>query len=166
MSPQPQSEETKKDLDISTTTSPDISENRNSTLAPPREAHIKVQPHSLTCDLLRCRSRKFESLSSLRFHEDEAHRYRCEWGCSDVGYPSVRDLKARHYGPFHKQEAGQYKCGRCGETGYRQDNHTRHLLRKRPCRAAPTPQKYACGRCGETTHAKDEHLAHLRQRGC
>lgn len=148
------------------TMSPDMLETSDTALVSRQVAHDNFRPPSLTCDMLPCRGRKFESLGSFQSHKDEAHRFCCEYGCSDVGYPSVRDLKARHYGPFHKQYAGQYKCGRCGETGYRQDNHTRHLSRKRPCRASASPQKYACGRCGETTYKKDEHLTHLRRRGC
>lgn len=188
MFPTFQSEETKKDIHLQSvvsatsddtkeatvhqtpttlsTTSPDISEIPEATLVPPRGVYDNVQPSSFTCDLLPCRGRKFESLGGLQSHDDEAHHFRCEWGCSHVDYPSARDLTARHYGPFHKREAGQYRCGRCGETGYRQDNHTRHLLRKRPCRATTMPQKYACGRCGETTYSKDDHLAHLRRKAC
>ncbi|KAL3297900.1 hypothetical protein RB213_010323, partial [Colletotrichum asianum] len=131
-------------------------------------AHLaRVQQPGFVCHVAPCKDKRFDSMESLRAHDDKAHRYRCERGCSDVGYPSARDLEFRHYhGPLHSKDDGKYRCGRCGKPDSRQDNHTRHLERRRPCQAKSKAQRYACGRCGNETYDKQEHLRHLHRRGC
>lgn len=123
-------------------------------------------PSDNICHVAPCRAKKFNSIDDLRAHDYEAHRYRCQKGCQDVGYPSLRDLGSRHYGPVHGVGQAPYVCGRCGKSDPRQDNHTRHLERVRPCRAKPVIQQYTCGRCGDKTYEKEKHLQHLRRRGC
>ncbi|KAF0318248.1 hypothetical protein GQ607_014485, partial [Colletotrichum asianum] len=120
------------------------------------------------CLVSPCQGKEFASTKLLLEHKQKAHRHRCELGCKEVGYESLRDLRSRHYGPQHKAETGPYRCGRCGKQGFRHDNHARHLGRKssRPCRALPAAQEYLCGRCGHQTFNKEEHLRHLHRRGC
>lgn len=125
------------------------------------------QQPSFVCHVAPCKDKEFNNMESLRIHDDTAHRYRCERGCSNVGYPSVRDLESRHYNtPIHNAEEGQYRCGRCGKLDSRQDNHTRHLGRRQPCQREPVAQQYVCGRCSHKTYDKEAHLGHLRRRGC
>ncbi|KAK1848276.1 hypothetical protein CCHR01_09114 [Colletotrichum chrysophilum] len=136
----------------------------SSTKAPPL---MTTQSSEIICHVAPCRAKKFNSIEDLNEHISEAHKYRCEKGCLDVGYPSVRDLSSRHYGRYHEEEGpAPYVCGRCGKSDSRHDNHTRHLGRVRTCRAKPVAQKYACGRCGDMTYDKEKHLQHLRRRGC
>ncbi|KAK2735369.1 hypothetical protein CKAH01_01750 [Colletotrichum kahawae] len=125
-----------------------------------------VLPSDTICHVAPCRAKKLNSIDDLRAHEYKAHRYRCRKGCQDVGYPSLRDLDSRHYGPVHGVGSAPYVCGRCGKSDPRQDNHTRHLERVTPCPAKPVAQQYTCGRCGDKTYEKEKHLQHLRRRGC
>ncbi|KAK1848277.1 hypothetical protein CCHR01_09115 [Colletotrichum chrysophilum] len=118
----------------------------------------------IVCGFKPCKGRVLNSIAELHDHEAKAHCHHCP-ACPDAGYPSVRDLTFRHYGPVHGM-AAEYQCGRCGVTCFRQDNHTRHLSRKRPCKATAVPQQYVCGRCGNETCDKKVHLGHLHRRGC
>lgn len=118
------------------------------------------------CNVVPCQQRGFGSLDALNTHKAEAHNYRCEV-CPNVGFPSIRDLNSRHRGPIHDMGTGKYRCGCCGKSEFRQDNHTRHLVRKRPCRANPRATAYTCGRCNHATYDKQQHLDHLgNRRGC
>ncbi|KAH9239445.1 hypothetical protein K456DRAFT_47425 [Colletotrichum gloeosporioides 23] len=118
---------------------------------------------SYFCSVVPCQQKEFHSLDALNIHEAEAHRHRCEQ-CPNVGFPSIRDLNSRHRGPVHGMGTGQYTCGRCGRLDFRQDNHTRHIGRKQPCRPGPRAKPYTCGRCNHATCDKQQHLEHLGDR--
>ncbi|GJC85326.1 hypothetical protein ColLi_08164 [Colletotrichum liriopes] len=123
------------------------------------------QSPGVVCRVAPCQGKAFNNIADLRSHNAKAHRYPCESGCLNVGYPSKRDRMSRHYGPSHGV-GEKYTCGRCGKSIYRQCNHKRHLDRKQPCKAKPVAQEYVCGRCGDKTYNKEEHLWHLEQKGC
>lgn len=151
--------------------------NQSSSLPPSHNSSFKATVTSpvpatpLTSSL----SKPAEPQESLALNhverEPQSRTYHCKLDCKGVWY-SQRDLEVRHYGPSHENDPRiariskiqKYRYGFCGKSDFRQDNHSRHLQRKRAYTRAAILQTYFCGRCGHETSSKEEYLEHLRSR--
>lgn len=153
-----------------------ISSRASSTVASP--ATVSNTPRSLprlspripeTCPFKDCKSftssGSTSSRSALSHHISQQHRYRCEQGCENVGFPNQRDLDRHHTTKnIHSQtnlSGCSYRCGGCNHTNARRDNYLRHLGTCDPVHCAST---YVCGLCHyDSGTNKDEHVIHVKQ---
>ncbi|KAL2863207.1 uncharacterized protein BJX67DRAFT_364452 [Aspergillus lucknowensis] len=102
----------------------------------------------------------FQDEAVLLHHEARAHRYRCELGCPDKGFSTLRN-RSRHYGSkAHEQSQILFQFGSCGGqfSGERRDNYLRHL---KSCDKGYNLQ-YICGRDSNQTLDKAAHIDHVK----